>query len=168
MWHAAIRRQACAAALALIAFAAPAREALPLDADPLLEARVMQVAEELRCLVCQNETLAASQADLATDLRRQIRTMLQQGRSKAQIVDFMVERYGAFVRYRPAFDATTALLWLGPFALLARAAFTLAMNLRRQRIAAAPAPLSEREARDAERLLASAGVGDAPLRGASR
>ena len=80
-----------------------------------IEARVMQVAEELRCLVCQNETIAASQSGLAVDLRAQIRSQLQQGRSEAEIIDFMVERYGAFVRYRPAFDASTALLWLGPF-----------------------------------------------------
>jgi cytochrome c-type biogenesis protein CcmH len=109
------------------------RDAAPLAADPVLEASVMRVAEELRCLVCQNETIAASQADLAVDLRRQIREKLQQGQSEAQILDFMVQRYGEFVRYLPAFNPTNALLWIGPFALLAIAAFVLLKNISRRR-----------------------------------
>ena len=113
----------------------------------------MLVAEELRCLVCQNETIAASQADLAVDLRQQIRTQLQRGQSEAQILDFMVQRYGAFVRYRPALNPTTLLLWVGPFLLLALAAFVLAKNIQRRRHDAAPAELSEAEARRLEELL---------------
>jgi len=130
-----------------------ANEAAPLAADPALEARVLRVAEELRCLVCQNETIAASQAELAVDLRRQIRTRLQQGESEAQILDFMVQRYGQFVRYRPAFGTTTALLWIGPFALLGLAAFVLAINIRRRRDDARPAELSEAETRRLAELL---------------
>ncbi|MBC8058846.1 MAG: cytochrome c-type biogenesis protein CcmH [Rhizobiales bacterium] len=111
---------------------AQANEAALLAPDPVFEARVMRVADELRCLVCQNETIAGSQAALAIDLRRQIRTQLQQGRSEAEILDFMVQRYGEFVRYRPAFNPTNALLWTGPFVLLAFAAFVLVKNIRRR------------------------------------
>lgn len=142
-----------AAAPAGLLAAAGAGQAAPLPADPALEARVMSVAEELRCLVCQNETVAASQSGLAIDLRRQIREQLAQGRSQAQILDFMVERYGEFVRFRPAFTPATALLWLGPFVLLAWAAFVLAARIRRRRRDPAPGPLSEAQARRVAQLL---------------
>ena len=144
------------AANAFAPLVARANEAAPLSADPALELHVMRVAEELRCLVCQNETIAASNADLAVDLRRQIRLKLQQGQSEAQILDFMVERYGAFVRYRPAFDAKTALLWLGPFALLVVAAIVMMQNIRKRRVGVsdtASAPLSAAEAQRATELL---------------
>ncbi|NDE73351.1 MAG: cytochrome c-type biogenesis protein CcmH, partial [Betaproteobacteria bacterium] len=95
---------------------AGAGEAKPMASDPALEARVMVIAEELRCLVCQNETIAASHADLAVDLRGQIRQKLSQGQSSQQILDFMVARYGDFVLYRPPLKASTVLLWVGPFA----------------------------------------------------
>ncbi|NDE41557.1 MAG: cytochrome c-type biogenesis protein CcmH, partial [Betaproteobacteria bacterium] len=101
---------------------AGAGEAKPMASDPALEARVMVIAEELRCLVCQNETIAASHADLAVDLRGQIRQKLSQGQSSQQILDFMVARYGDFVLYRPPLKASTVLLWVGPFALLLLAA----------------------------------------------
>ena len=128
------------------------QEAANSAADPALEARVMKVAEELRCLVCQNETIAASHADLAVDLRKQIRTKLGEGQSERQILDFMVERYGDFVLYRPALKASTVLLWLGPFALLLVAGFALTRAIRgRQRQAAAP--LSPSEAARARQLL---------------
>jgi cytochrome c-type biogenesis protein CcmH len=130
---------------------AGANQAASLAADPVLEARVLKVAEELRCLVCQNETIAASHADLAVDLRKQIRSQLSQGRSEQQILDFMVERYGDFVLYRPALKATTLLLWVGPFALLLIAAFTLARAIRRRQRSAAP--LAPAEADRARRLL---------------
>ena len=89
-----VDRLLAALLLALACTAAPAQQARPLADDPALEARVLHIAEELRCLVCQNESIAASQADLAVDLRQQIRGQLQQGRSDAQIVDYMVQRYG--------------------------------------------------------------------------
>ncbi len=112
--------------------AAQAGEAPPAAADPALEARVMAVATELRCLVCQNQTIADSHADLALDLRRQIREMLAKGDSEQQILDFMTARYGDFVLYRPPWKASTALLWLGPGLLLAAALGTLALVLRRR------------------------------------
>ena len=112
---------------------AHAKLAVPESDDPVLEARVLAIAEELRCLVCQNETIAASRADLATDLRKQIRIKLKAGQSKTQILDFMVERYGDFVLYRPPLKGTTLLLWLGPFLLLALAVVVLAINIRRRR-----------------------------------
>jgi cytochrome c-type biogenesis protein CcmH len=148
-----MRHALAALLLALTGFATHANEAAPLSNDPALEARVMRVADELRCLVCQNETIAASQADLAVDLRKQIRAKLLQGQSEAQILEFMVERYGEFVRYRPAFSATTALLWLGPFLLLALAGFVLARTLRRRRVDAQPQALSAAEARRVAELL---------------
>ncbi|RYZ01327.1 MAG: cytochrome c-type biogenesis protein CcmH [Comamonadaceae bacterium] len=98
-----------------------AAEAPPMAADPAMEARVMAIAHELRCLVCQNETLAASHSALAVDLRRQIETQLRQGATPSQIRSHMVDRYGQFVLYRPPLTAVTALLWIGPFALLAGA-----------------------------------------------
>jgi cytochrome c-type biogenesis protein CcmH len=159
-----LRTALAAVVLAAASLAANAKDALPLSADPLLEARVMAVAEELRCLVCQNETIAASQADLAVDLRKQIRIKLQQGQSEAQILDFMVARYGEFVRYRPALNAGTVLLWVGPFALLAVAGVVLMMNIRqRRRLGAALPPLNEAETQRLKALL-----GEVDTAGASR
>ena len=133
---------------------ASAKEAAPLAADPALEARVMVIAEELRCLVCQNETIAASHADLAVDLRKQIRQKLTQGQSNQQILDFMVERYGDFVLYRPPLKTTTVLLWVGPFVLLAIAFGVLAVNIRRRRSAEEPTALSADEISRAKQMLA--------------
>ena len=116
----------------------------------------MQVAGELRCLVCQNETLADSQADLAVDLRQQIRQRLQRGESPAAIDDFMVARYGEFVRYRPAFSATTALLWVGPFVLLAIALGALVAQVRGRRRQANPAALTAAELQQVSALRAGA------------
>ena len=143
--------------LACCVGAGEAREAAPLADDPVLEARVLAVAEELRCLVCQNETIAASHAELAVDLRRQIRQQLIQGRAEAQITDYMVARYGEFVRYRPAFEATTALLWLGPFALLALAMFAMARTIRLHRARAASHEFSAAEAWRLRQLLEEGG-----------
>ena len=124
-------------------------------ADPALEARMMVIAEELRCLVCQNETIAASHADLAIDLKNQIRIKLTQGQSQKQILDFMVERYGDFVLYRPPLKTTTVLLWVGPFVLLATAVLLLALNVRRRRRAAQPPAMSDEDHAKARALLAS-------------
>jgi cytochrome c-type biogenesis protein CcmH len=105
----------------LLAFSGSAigGEAAPAAPDPALEQRVMDLAGELRCLVCQNQTLADSNADLAVDLRGQIREQLKAGATERQVVDFLVARYGDFVLYRPPFKATTVALWTGPFVLLA-------------------------------------------------
>lgn len=125
------------------------------SADPALEARMMVIAEELRCLVCQNETIAASHADLAIDLKNQIRIKLTQGQSQKQILNFMVERYGDFVLYRPPLKTTTVLLWLGPFTLLAIAAMMLVLNVRRRRRSVQPAALSDADVTKARELLAN-------------
>jgi cytochrome c-type biogenesis protein CcmH len=125
------------------------------SADPVLEAKMMVIAEELRCLVCQNETIAASHADLAVDLKNQIRIKLSEGQSQKQILDFMVERYGDFVLYRPPLKTTTVLLWVGPFVLLAIAALMLVLNVRRRRRAVQPAALSDADAAKARALLAN-------------
>ena len=87
--------------------------------DPILEKRVMALAEELRCLVCQNQTLADSHAALAVDLKNRIRELLREGKTEREVLDFMVQRYGDFVLYRPPLRSATALLWAGPFILLA-------------------------------------------------
>ncbi len=139
--------------LALVAAGAGAKEATPASDDPVLEARVLAIAEELRCLVCQNETIAASQADLAVDLRKQIRLKLKAGQSQQQIIDFMVARYGDFVLYRPPLKASTLLLWLGPFALLLLAAFVLVANIRRRRRAGQADTWSPEQAQRARVLL---------------
>lgn len=109
------------------AFVAPATaaDAPPLAEDPVVEKRLIAIADELRCLVCQNESLAGSRADLALDLRREIRNLIKAGKSDTEILDFMVARYGDFVLYRPPFKPTTWLLWVGPFALLAVALWVL-------------------------------------------
>ena len=129
-----------------------AQDARPLAEDPVLEAKVMRIAEELRCLVCQNETIAAAQAELAVDLRKQIRQKLQQGQSQEQILDFMVQRYGDFVLYRPPVKRSTWLLWAGPFLLLGAALVGLTLNIRRRR-GPATAPLQGDEAERVRRLL---------------
>lgn len=132
-------------------------EALPLAEDPVVEKRLIGISAELRCLVCQNETIAASHADLAVDLKNQIRTKLTQGQSQKQILDFMVERYGDFVLYRPPLKTTTVLLWLGPFALLALAVLTMVLNVRRRRrsaVNAAQGTMSSADIQRARQLLA--------------
>ena len=139
--------------LAAWAFAAGAKEAQPASDNPELEAQVLTIAEELRCLVCQNETIAASHADLAVDLRKQIRIKLQAGQSQQQILDFMVERYGDFVLYRPPLKARTLLLWLGPFVLLVIAALVMAVNVRRRRRSALAPDWSAAQAERARALL---------------
>jgi cytochrome c-type biogenesis protein CcmH len=119
--------------------------------DPALERRVTNLAHELRCLVCQNQTLAESSAPLAVDLRNQIRNQLAAGKSEREVVDFMVARYGEFVLYRPPFKASTLLLWLGPFAMLILGFWVLIRLLRRRRVA--PPELSEAERARAAKLL---------------
>jgi cytochrome c-type biogenesis protein CcmH len=121
---------------ALIAVALPmvrAGEAATIADDPVLEARVMALAEELRCLVCQNQTIADSHAGLAIDLKNQIREQLHAGRSNADVIAYMVARYGDFVLYRPPLKATTFGLWFGPFALLAGGVVSIFIILRRRR-----------------------------------
>jgi cytochrome c-type biogenesis protein CcmH len=131
-----------------------AKEAPTAVPDPVLEKRAMALADELRCLVCQNQTIADSHAELAIDLKNQIREKLKAGMSEKQIMEFMVARYGDFVLYRPPVKATTVPLWFGPFALLIAALAGLFYFLRRRR-SAAPQPLSEAEQARVQALLDS-------------
>ncbi len=128
----------------------------PTMLDPVAQKRLVDLAAQLRCLVCQNQSIAESNAELAVDLRNQINEQIKAGKSDKEIVDFMVTRYGDFVLYRPPFKATTALLWIGPLALLllAVAAFYRTLVARRKRIE--ERPLTEAERAEAERLLAQA------------
>jgi len=139
--------------LALAASLSHAGEAVPAAADPVLEARMARITAELRCLVCQNQTIADSQSGLATDLRQQVREMLQRGDSEQQIIEFMTARYGDFVRYRPPLKPTTWLLWGGPFVLLAGGLAALIAFLRRRAKEIAAPELSEEERRRAAALL---------------
>jgi len=109
-----------------------AGEAAPAVEDPALEARLVEVTSELRCLVCQNQTIADSHADLAVDLRNQVREMLRRGDSREQIVAYMTARYGDFVLYRPPLKQTTALLWFGPGLLMVAGLVVLVVVLRRR------------------------------------
>lgn len=121
--------------------------------DPVAEKRLQELSKELRCLVCQNETIADSNAELAVDLRREIRGMIHDGRSNAEILDFMVTRYGDFVLYRPPLKGITVLLWGGPlFLLLIGILFMRAYLARRSRAAGAKT-LTAEEIRRAEALL---------------
>jgi cytochrome c-type biogenesis protein CcmH len=119
--------------------------------DLALERRVTDLAHELRCLVCQNQTLADSNAPLAVDLRNQIREQLKAGKSERDVRAFMVERYGDFVLYRPPFKAATLLLWIGPFVLLALGVWVFHRRVGRRRVA--PPQLSETERSRAAKLL---------------
>src|SRR5512139_1239362 len=118
--------------LALASSLSCANEAAPAAADPALEARMARITSELRCLVCQNQTIADSQSGLATDLRQQVREMLQRGDSEQQIIDYMTARYGDFVLYRPPLKSSTLLLWFGPAVLLIAGVLTLLVVLRRR------------------------------------
>jgi cytochrome c-type biogenesis protein CcmH len=118
--------------LSLFLSVANANEAAPAVADPVLEARMLTITTELRCLVCQNQTIADSHADLAVDLRQQVREMLQKGMTDKQIADYMTERYGDFVLYRPPFKSTTMLLWVGPGVMLVLGLLMLVLMLRRR------------------------------------
>ena len=119
---------------------AHAGEALPTTDDVALEKRVMAVSQELRCLVCQNQTIADSHAELAIDLRNQVREKLRQGMSEREIVDYMVARYGDFVLYRTLMKSSTWLLWFGPFLLLVLAFGVLIAKLRQRRRAMQQVP----------------------------
>jgi len=144
-----IERCLLALAMALaLAMVAQAKEALPLAEDEAVEQRLVAIAEELRCLVCQNESLAGSHAPLAEDLRREIRSLIRQGKTDAEVLDYLVSRYGDFVRYRPPLKPTTWLLWGGPLILLLLGLGVLAYTLRHR-------PKIEAELSAAERTQAA-------------
>jgi len=132
---------------------AAAGEAAPLAENPQAEARLKALAVELRCLVCQNQTLADSNAPLAEDLRREVREMIAKNMSDKEIIDFLVTRYGDFVRYRPPLKTTTTLLWVGPFLLLIGGAIALVMALRRRQKKLDDVALSDAERNRVAQLL---------------
>lgn len=143
--------------LLLFAFTprAVAGEAQPTGDDPAVEQRLHKLSQELRCLVCQNETLADSRADLAEDLRREIREQIRAGKSDKEIIAFLTARYGQFILYRPQVTPATYLLWFGPFLLLLGGLFLLFKYIRQRRDAVPEKPLSADEHRRAAELLAS-------------
>jgi cytochrome c-type biogenesis protein CcmH len=141
-------------ALLFLALAIPAQAVEPSErlADPALEARAATIGRELRCLVCQNESIEESNAALAHDLRLLIRRHLVAGDSDRQVIDFLVRRYGVFILLDPPFEPVTYLLWLGPPLLLVGAASVLILRARRRRVPALPALTAEENARAAQLL----------------
>ena len=130
-----------------------AKDAAPLADDPVVEQRLIVIAEELRCLVCQNESLAGSRAELAEDLRREVRDLIRKGQSDEQIKEFLVSRYGDFVLYRPPVRSSTMLLWAGPFVFAILGVFLLIRFLRRRAAVVTATELSDEDRRRAEALL---------------
>jgi cytochrome c-type biogenesis protein CcmH len=144
-----------------------AKEAAPAADDPVLEQRLMRLAKELRCLVCQNESLADSHADLAADLRNQIRDQMKAGRSDDQIKVWLTQRYGDFVLYRTPVKATTVVLWFGPFVLLLLGLGVLLLYLRRRRVRVGPLDLTPENRARAQALLREGDRGSSATSGAS-
>ncbi|MDD5059086.1 MAG: cytochrome c-type biogenesis protein CcmH [Sideroxydans sp.] len=132
---------------------AHAGEAKDLAEDPVLEKRMVGLAENLRCLVCQNESLASSHAELAEDLRREVREQMNKGKSDQEIIDYLVARYGDFVLYQPPMKSYTILLWFGPFVLLLAGAGMLFFQLRKRRQTVAESELSPEAQQRAAALL---------------
>jgi cytochrome c-type biogenesis protein CcmH len=130
----------------------PAKEARP-NEDPQIEQRMKALTEQLRCLVCQNETLADSRADLAEDLRREIREQMKAGKSDQEIIAFLTDRYGDFVLYNPPVKRITYLLWFGPFILLIAGTAVLYRYLKRRRELISDQPLSADERKRAAEIL---------------
>jgi cytochrome c-type biogenesis protein CcmH len=140
----------------LVINVARAADEAPVADDPALEKRVMALSENLRCLVCQNQTIADSPAELAKDLKKQIREKMQQGMSDRDIIDYLVARYGDFVLYRPPLKGTTMLLWFGPLLFLSAGLAALFYRVTRRRKDAA-AKLSDADRARAAALLSSSG-----------
>jgi cytochrome c-type biogenesis protein CcmH len=139
--------------LSLLPVFAQAGEAKDMAADPVLEKRMIGLAEKLRCLVCQNESLASSHAELAEDLRREVREQMQKGMSDEEIIDYLVSRYGDFVLYDPPMKSYTVLLWFGPFALLLIAVGVLFYQVRKRRQTVPETQLSDEAQKRAAALL---------------
>jgi cytochrome c-type biogenesis protein CcmH len=121
--------------------------------DPIEEARLVHISQELRCLVCQNESLSSSRAELADDLRREVRDLIRANKSDQEIKDFLVSRYGDFVLYRPEVKPLTWVLWFGPFVVLLIAGIFLLVYLRQRRATVQPQVLSDNERARVEQLL---------------
>jgi cytochrome c-type biogenesis protein CcmH len=137
-----------------------AKEAAPMAEDPLVEKRLIHISEELRCLVCQNESLASSRAELANDLREEVRKLIRQDKSDGQIKEYLVTRYGDFVLYKPEVKPLTWVLWFGPFLLLVLGVIGMSVYLRqRQATQSKIQALSDEDRRKVQEILKS---GDAP------
>lgn len=153
-----LAQRASMLALALwLPLAAIAGEAVPVAEDPVLEQRMIALSEDLRCLVCQNESLAGSRADLAQDLRQEIREQMRAGKSDRQVVDYLTQRYGDFVLYKPPLKPLTWLLWFGPFVLLAGAAGGFYLYFKRRGTRLAGESMSAEEKKRVEALLGNNG-----------
>jgi cytochrome c-type biogenesis protein CcmH len=137
----------------LLAFSVMAQEAQPTAQDPVVEARLVNISGDLRCLVCQNESLASSHAKLADDLREEVRNLIKQNQSDDQIKEFLTARYGDFVLYRPTVKPMTWALWFGPFALLLVALAAMLVYLRQRQRQAPEAAWTDEELKKAERRL---------------
>ena len=137
-----------------------AKEALPVAENPEIEKRMIALSEELRCLVCQNESLAGSRSDFAKDIRREIREQLIANKSNTEITDFLVARYGDFVLYRPPVRTNTMLLWFGPFIFLLIGACVLIFYLKQRRKLLQESTLSNEQLKQAENLLKKSSDGD--------
>jgi len=149
---------------ALLALPCLAREAVPVAEDPAIEQRLIAISSELRCLVCQNESLAASRAELALDLRREVRVLIARGETDDAIRAFLTDRYGDFILYRPQFKATTLLLWLGPVLLLVVGLALLFRQLRRRARDAQARDLTDAElSKDERAALASLLTAEDPV-----
>ena len=136
--------------------AVQAKEAAPLADDPVVEKRLIHISEELRCLVCQNESLASSRAELANDLREEVRKLIRDNKSDTQIKEYLVTRYGDFVLYRPEVKPLTWVLWFGPFLLLVLGVVGMALYLRqRQTEKPLKQELSEEDRRKVQEILKS-------------
>ena len=152
----------CVAILLVMSSLVPtqAKEAAPLAEDPLVEKRLIHISEELRCMVCQNESLASSRAELANDLREEVRKLIREDRSDSQIKEYLVTRYGDFVLYKPEVKPLTWVLWFGPFLLLVLAIVGMAYYLRqRQSAQNSRSALSDEDRRKVQEILKS---GDKP------
>jgi len=139
--------------LCSFAFTVSGQEAKPLTDDPELEKRLANLTKELRCLVCQNETLADSQADLAQDLRAQIREQMKAGKTDKEIIAYLTDRYGQFVLYRPPIQPTTYLLWFGPFVFLLAGLLVLFRYVKHRRQMIPEAPLTNEQRRQVDEIL---------------
>ncbi len=149
------KRLACAALTLTLAVPAWAGEARPNAENPEIEARMNALAEDLRCLVCQNESLAGSRSELAEDLRREIREQMKQGKNDKEVVQYLTDRYGDFVLYRPPFKPVTYLLWIGPVLFMIIGLGVWYLTLRRRRTIQPTQSVSEADLQRAAKLLES-------------
>lgn len=155
-----LNRLGCVALFFLVVFIFPqigfaiGKEAPLVAEDPVIEERMLRLSEDLRCLVCQNESIAESRADFSNDLRREIREQIKANKTDEEILEFMVERYGDFVLYDPPLKATTFFLWFGPLFFLIIGSIVLMFVLKRRRVQVEEVPeLSETERKQAEALM---------------